>query len=87
MLQTQNMSLRLETSKSHKWYEKLYFLLQSSGYAQAHVDHSLFIKNTGSNFTALIVYVDDIVLTGNCAYEITKIKVTLHSHFHIKNLG
>jgi len=27
------------------------------------------------------------VLTGNYASEITKIKVTLHSHFHIKDLG
>ncbi|KAK7367055.1 hypothetical protein VNO80_09061 [Phaseolus coccineus] len=59
----------------------------SSGYAQAHADHSLFIKNTGSVFTALIIYVDDIMLTGNCASEITKIKATLHSHFHIKDLG
>ncbi|XP_068474622.1 uncharacterized protein [Phaseolus vulgaris] len=72
---------------SRTWYEKLYLLLQSSGYAQAHADHSLFIKDTGSIFTSLIVYVDDIVLTGNCASEITKIKATLHSHFHIKDLG
>ena len=46
-----------------------------------------FIKSIGSTFIALFVYVDDIVLNGNCASEITKIKATLHSHFHIKDLG
>ncbi|XP_068504206.1 uncharacterized mitochondrial protein AtMg00810-like [Phaseolus vulgaris] len=86
MLQTQEISYGLKQA-SHTWYEKLSLLLQSSGYAQAHADHSLFIKNTSYVFTVLIVYVDDIVLTGNCASEITKIKATLHSHLHIKDLG
>ncbi|WVZ26235.1 hypothetical protein V8G54_004779 [Vigna mungo] len=72
---------------SRKWYEKLSLLLLSSRYIQAHADHSLFVKVTGSAFTALIVYVDDIVLTGNSSSEITKIKTILHSHFHIKDLG
>nr|KYP55231.1 hypothetical protein KK1_001438 [Cajanus cajan] len=72
---------------SRKWYEKLSLLLLSCGYVQAHADHSLFIKVTEYAFTALIVYVDDIVLTGNCVSEITIIKITLHSHFHIKDLG
>jgi len=73
--------------ESRTWYAKLSLLLLSSRYVQAHADHSLFIKDIGSAFTALIVYVDDIVLTDNCTSEIIKIKDTLHSHFHIKDLG
>ncbi|XP_020233066.1 uncharacterized protein LOC109813314 [Cajanus cajan] len=73
--------------ESRKWYEKLSLLLLSSGYVQAHADHSLFVKATSSAFTALVVYVDDIVFTGNCASEITNLKTILHSHFHIKDLG
>jgi len=72
---------------SRTWYEKLSLLLLSSGYVQAHADHSLFIKVIGSAFTALIIYVDGIVLTGNCTSELIKIKAILHSHFHIKDLG
>lgn len=72
---------------SRKWYEKLSVLLLSCGYQQAHSDHSLFIKTVGESFTALIVYVDDIVLTGNSAAEINTIKDVLHSNFRIKDLG
>jgi len=50
---------------SRKWYEKFSILLLSCGYQQAHADHSLFIKSVDSSFTALIIYVDDIILIGN----------------------
>ena len=44
-------------------------------------------KASHSEFTALIIYVDDIVLTSNSAREISSIKQILHSNFHIKDLG
>ena len=56
-------------------------------YKHVHVDHSLFIKNHGFDFTTLIIYVDNIVLTGNYVQEIEYIKRTLHSNFHIKDSG
>lgn len=72
---------------SRKWYEKLSSLLLTYGYRHGHADHSLFIKNHHYEFTALIIYVDDIALTGNSPCEITNIKKILHSNFHIKDLG
>ena len=72
---------------SRKWYEKLSILLLSCGYQQAQADHSLFIKANNSDFTALIIYVDDIVLTGNSLEEMTNIKHILHSNFGINDLG
>jgi len=63
---------------SHKWYEKLSNLLLSYGYLQSHVDHSLFIKHEKGEFTSLLIYVDDIVLTGNSSTEITKLKCKTH---------
>ena len=54
---------------SRKWYEKFSTLLMSSGYQQAHSDHSLFVKHYNGTITALLIYVDDIVLTGNSLTE------------------
>jgi hypothetical protein len=72
---------------SRKWYEKLTSLLVAEGYIQSTTDHSLFTITSGSNFTALLVYVDDIILAGNCLTEIDRIKLILDSHFKIKDLG
>ena len=72
---------------SRKWYEKLSILLLSCGYQQAQADHSLFVKTANSDFTALIGYVDDIILTGNSTAEMVHIKHVLHSNFRIKDLG
>ncbi|GAU26487.1 hypothetical protein TSUD_294560 [Trifolium subterraneum] len=40
-----------------------------------------------SQFTALLVYVDDVVLTDNCLEEITHTKKQLHEAFGIKDIG
>ncbi|GJR02890.1 ribonuclease H-like domain-containing protein [Tanacetum coccineum] len=46
------------------------------------------IKTSGNGiFLALLVYVDDIIITGNNVYEIEKFKVYLKSKFMIKGLG
>nr|KYP51628.1 Retrovirus-related Pol polyprotein from transposon TNT 1-94 [Cajanus cajan] len=72
---------------SRCWYDKLSHLLFTCGYQQAQADHNLFIKASNSAITVLIIYVDDIVLTGNSDSEITAIKHALHTHFRIKDLG
>ena len=35
------------------------------GYKQSYVDHTMFIKKCGDEMAILIVYMDDIVVTGN----------------------
>ena len=50
-------------------------------------DHRLFIKFENDDFIALIVYIDDIVLTGNSVVKIDRIKHILDSNFHIKDLS
>jgi len=49
---------------SRKWYEKLTTLLLPEGNCQSTADYSLFTLQHGSDFTALLVYVDDIILAG-----------------------
>lgn len=54
---------------------------------QATSDYSLSTKTTSHNFTAIFVYVDDLILTDNYLAKINSIKHILDSQFNIKDLG
>jgi hypothetical protein len=82
-----NKSLYGLKQASRKWYEKLTSLLFQHQYIQAPSDHSLFIKKSDTTFTALLVYVDDVILVGNSLAEFQHIKSVLHNSFQIKDLG
>nr|KAJ0196743.1 hypothetical protein LSAT_V11C700360620 [Lactuca sativa] len=70
-----------------KWNEKLSNSLISFGFKQSYNDYSMFVKVSGKLIVFLLVYVDDIIVTGNCESEITKVKEFLKSQFLINNLG
>ena len=70
------------------WFGKFSKTMLSAGYAQSEGDHTLFIKHGKEGKVAiLIVYVDDIVVTGNDVAEIQNLKKHLASSFDIKALG
>ncbi|GJT73269.1 ribonuclease H-like domain-containing protein [Tanacetum coccineum] len=56
------------------------------GFKQSKSDYSLFTKSKKGNFLALLVYVDDIIVTGNNVDEIEKFKEFLRTKFQIKDL-
>lgn len=70
-----------------QWLSKLTTALIESGYHQSRSDYSLFTKTHGEDFTAMLVYVDDMLITGNNEQEIIKLKSNLSDHFHMKDLG
>ena len=58
------------------------------GYAQCNGDHTLFYRHSSSKGVALLlVYVDDIIITGNDSTSITKLTTHLAIEFDIKHLG
>nr|KYP65448.1 Retrovirus-related Pol polyprotein from transposon TNT 1-94 [Cajanus cajan] len=72
---------------SRQWYARLSSFLTSHGYKQCSADYSLFLKHGFNSLTALLVYVDDIVLVGNDIVEISNITRLLDLTFKIKDLG
>nr|GEV69815.1 ribonuclease H-like domain-containing protein [Tanacetum cinerariifolium] len=70
-----------------QWNAKLPQTLVEHGFNQSKSDYSLFTKSLNGNFIALLVYVDDIIITGNSSSEIEKLKAFLNTKFMIKDLG
>lgn len=70
------------------WFKRFRLAVIQFGYFQSQANHTLFLKRTGgTHLTALIIYVDDIIVTGNDLVEISQLKLRLVSEFEIKDLG
>ncbi|XP_019172663.1 PREDICTED: uncharacterized protein LOC109168063 [Ipomoea nil] len=60
---------------------------QSSCDHEAHTDPSLCTRGNGSEFIALLVYIDDILVVSSKLSLIQELKDLLHTTFKIKDLG
>ncbi|XP_038896371.1 uncharacterized mitochondrial protein AtMg00810-like [Benincasa hispida] len=72
---------------SRQWFLKFTAALSSHGFHQSKSDYSLFTRGHGHDFVALLVYVDDILLTGPSPQIISSVKEVLKGHFKLKDLG
>ncbi|KAK3032090.1 hypothetical protein RJ639_036304 [Escallonia herrerae] len=72
---------------SRNWYKKFTAALLAIGFRQSTADYSLFTFNHGGYFVVVLVYVDDVIITGTNSDRICKLKNYLDTKFHIKNLG
>lgn len=70
------------------WFGRFATVMKDFGYKQSQGDHTLFIKHSKTGkVTALLVYVDDIIVTGNDEREKLELKDKLVQEFEIKELG
>ena len=69
------------------WYGKIAEFLLQSGYSVAPADSSLFVKARDEKLAIVLVYVDDLIITGNDDWEIQQTKANLSVRFQIKELG
>ena len=72
---------------SRQWNIELSSRLQLFGFQQSAFDPCLFIKRSSSSFMALLVYVDDVLLTGSLPSDLHRVKAFLHEAFTIKDMG
>ena len=69
------------------WYGKIAEFLTHSGYSVTSADSSLFVKAIGGRTAIVLVYVDDLIITGDCEEENLQTKKNLSVRFQMKELG
>ena len=69
------------------WYLELHQFLIESRFSSSHVDTSLFILHSGDITIYLLVYVDDIIITGTDTNIIQHYIDLMAQRFSIKDLG
>ena len=70
------------------WFDRFTKAVKQGGYYQCQTDHTLFVKHSPTGkISILIVYVDDIIITGDDVEEIKRLKDQLAKEFELKDLG
>nr|XP_016499718.1 PREDICTED: uncharacterized protein LOC107818251 [Nicotiana tabacum] len=57
------------------------------GYKYSENNYSLFSKKTSSSTIFVVIYVDDVIITGTYSVEIDNLKAFLNKRFKIKDIG
>ena len=70
-----------------QWYKALRDALLQLGFVHSATDTSLFIYATDSALCYCLVYVDDIIITGNVSTFVTDIFNKLSHTFSVKDMG
>ncbi|KAM1907090.1 hypothetical protein ACFX14_026784 [Malus domestica] len=69
------------------WYGKIAEFLTQSGYSVTPADSSLFVKANEGKLAIVLMYVDDLIITGDDEAEILRTKENLSIRFQMKELG
>jgi len=69
------------------WLDKIGQYLVTSGFQTSNVDISLYVKKTDHGIIVIVIYVDDLIITGNNDANIFDLKKLLKQKFGLKDLG
>ena len=89
----ENMVCRLKRSlyglkqAPRQWYKKFDNFMCNNGFTRLQADHCCYVKNFGSSYIILLIYVDDMLVAGSSIGEINKLKQQLSKQFEMKDLG
>ena len=59
----------------------------ATGFEQSHLDYSLLIKKSSVGIVIVLIYVDDLLVTGSNTELIDDTKKILKNNFKIKDFG
>ncbi|CAL9022379.1 unnamed protein product [Prunus brigantina] len=69
------------------WYAKLSSVLEAIGFQRSNADSSLFVRTGLVGKLVVLIYVDDLIITGDNGEEIANLKHSLRQKFAMKDLG
>ena len=69
------------------WFAKFNSTISRLGYMASHYDSALFLRRTDKGTILLLLYVDDMIITGDDLSDIQELKDFLSQQFEMKDLG
>eukprot|EP00253_Pinus_taeda_P016471 PITA_16471 len=69
------------------WYAKMDSFLLESGFSRYHSDNIVYTKKVGKSLIILVLYVDDLILTGSDPNLINHVKSNFKKKFEMTDLG
>ena len=77
----------LHKQASRAWFAKFSFTISQHGFLGSSFDTALFLRRSGHGITILLLYVDDMIITGDDMQGIQDLKHFLGCQFEMKDLG
>jgi hypothetical protein len=69
------------------WYAKMDIFLIDNGFSRCHSNPSVYTKKVGSHLIILVLYVDDLILTGSDSKLLNHVKTSRKNKFEMTYLG
>ena len=69
------------------WYSRIDSYLMSNGFSKSNGEPTLYIKATNGNILIVVLYVDDLIFTGNDKAIISEFKEAMKNEFEMTDLG
>ncbi|KAK8933736.1 hypothetical protein KSP39_PZI015982 [Platanthera zijinensis] len=69
------------------WFERFRTAVLKVGFVERHTDHALFTRTSAQGCAILLLYVDDMIITGDDHATIASLQTHLRSQFEMKDMG
>jgi hypothetical protein len=69
------------------WYAKMDSFLIDTGFSRCHSDPNFYTKKVGIHLIILVLYFDDLILTGSDSKLLNHVKNILKKKFEMTDLG
>lgn len=69
------------------WYQEIDKHLRAQGWTRSNADPNLYFLQEGASIVLLLLYVDDLLITGNDSTKVVEEKKKLQEKYEMKDLG